>query len=221
MFSPHFYYLWQKFVFNKNLYYYIIFITELLPALWLIIFYHFISSFQLQFVSPRVCLVFRPRCSLASIFVWLCSLCGKRLKMESWESDPCLSKTETLVYFYVNYDFLVHESINCIYFCVSLSAVDPADLLKILDFPSFPDGVTKTTGFCTHRKSSKGPDVAYRVTKDAQLSAPTKQLYPCEWTNTYIHILIHTFVQINTLHTHMWPVEKPTILNKHRLVTDE
>uniref|UniRef100_A0A673H070 Laminin G domain-containing protein n=1 Tax=Sinocyclocheilus rhinocerous TaxID=307959 RepID=A0A673H070_9TELE len=55
---------------------------------------------------------------------------------------------------------------------------EPADLLKILDFHSLPEGVTKTTGFCTHRKSSKGPDVAYRVTKDAQLSAPTKQLYP-------------------------------------------
>lgn len=80
----------------------------------------------------------------------------------------------------------------CIFVCVCLSAVDPADLLKILDFPSLPDGVTKTTGFCTHRKSSKGPDVAYRVTKDAQLSAPTKQLYPCKWTHTYIHILIHT-----------------------------
>lgn len=69
--------------------------------------------------------------------------------------------------------------------------MDPADLLKILDFPSLPDGVTRTTGFCTHRKSSKGPDIAYRVTKDAQLSAPTKQLYPCEWTHTYIRILIH------------------------------
>lgn len=73
---------------------------------------------------------------------------------------------------------------------MSFSAVEPADLLKILDFPSLPDGVTKTTGFCTHRKSSKGPDVAYKVTKDAQLSAPTKQLYPCEWTHAYINILI-------------------------------
>uniref|UniRef100_A0A8C2H6I6 Thrombospondin-like N-terminal domain-containing protein n=1 Tax=Cyprinus carpio TaxID=7962 RepID=A0A8C2H6I6_CYPCA len=58
------------------------------------------------------------------------------------------------------------------------SQPEPADLLKILDFHSLPEGVTKTTGFCTHRKSSKGPDVAYKVTKDAQLSAPTKQLYP-------------------------------------------
>uniref|UniRef100_A0A673C4P0 Laminin G domain-containing protein n=1 Tax=Sphaeramia orbicularis TaxID=375764 RepID=A0A673C4P0_9TELE len=60
----------------------------------------------------------------------------------------------------------------------SLSAAEPADLLKILDFHSLPEGVTKTTGLCSHRKSTQGPDVAYRVSKDAQLSAPTKQLYP-------------------------------------------
>uniref|UniRef100_A0A7N8XQQ5 Procollagen, type V, alpha 1 n=1 Tax=Mastacembelus armatus TaxID=205130 RepID=A0A7N8XQQ5_9TELE len=50
--------------------------------------------------------------------------------------------------------------------------------VRILDFHSLPEGVTKTTGFCSHRKSTQGPDVAYRVFKDAQLSAPTKQLYP-------------------------------------------
>uniref|UniRef100_A0A3B3IKB1 Thrombospondin-like N-terminal domain-containing protein n=1 Tax=Oryzias latipes TaxID=8090 RepID=A0A3B3IKB1_ORYLA len=53
-----------------------------------------------------------------------------------------------------------------------------SDLLKILDFHSLPEGVSKTTGLCSHRRSTQGPDVAYRVTKDAQLSAPTKQLYP-------------------------------------------
>nr|XP_023397915.1 collagen alpha-1(V) chain [Loxodonta africana] len=57
-------------------------------------------------------------------------------------------------------------------------AAQPADLLKVLDFHNLPDGITKTTGFCATRRSSKGPDVAYRVTKDAQLSAPTRQLYP-------------------------------------------
>lgn len=75
--------------------------------------------------------------------------------------------------------------------CVSFFAAEPADLLKILDFHSLPEGVTKTTGFCTHRKSSKGPDVAYRVTKDAQLSAPTKQLYPCEYLSTHEPIKTH------------------------------
>uniref|UniRef100_A0A8U8CCG7 Thrombospondin-like N-terminal domain-containing protein n=1 Tax=Geospiza parvula TaxID=87175 RepID=A0A8U8CCG7_GEOPR len=59
-------------------------------------------------------------------------------------------------------------------------AAEPADLLKVLDFHNLPDGITKTTGFCTSRRSSKEADVAYRVTKDAQLSAPTKQLYPGE-----------------------------------------
>uniref|UniRef100_A0A7N6AVP9 Fibrillar collagen NC1 domain-containing protein n=1 Tax=Anabas testudineus TaxID=64144 RepID=A0A7N6AVP9_ANATE len=49
---------------------------------------------------------------------------------------------------------------------------------RILDFHSLPEGVTKTTGFCSHRRSTQGPDEAYRVSKDAQLSAPTKQLYP-------------------------------------------
>uniref|UniRef100_A0AAY4AGM9 Laminin G domain-containing protein n=1 Tax=Denticeps clupeoides TaxID=299321 RepID=A0AAY4AGM9_9TELE len=67
--------------------------------------------------------------------------------------------------------------LNCCLFLL-FSLVEPADLLKILDFPSLPEGVTKTTGFCSHRKSSKGPDVAYRVTKDAQLSTPTKLLFP-------------------------------------------
>ncbi|KAI4816315.1 hypothetical protein KUCAC02_008642, partial [Chaenocephalus aceratus] len=55
---------------------------------------------------------------------------------------------------------------------------EPADLLKILDFHSLPEGVLKTTGLCSHRRSTQGPDVAYRVSKDAQLSAPTQQLYP-------------------------------------------
>uniref|UniRef100_A0A8P4GGD7 Laminin G domain-containing protein n=1 Tax=Dicentrarchus labrax TaxID=13489 RepID=A0A8P4GGD7_DICLA len=63
-------------------------------------------------------------------------------------------------------------------FLFFLSVVEPADLLKILDFPNLPEGVTRTTGFCSHRRSTQGPDVAYRVSKDAQLSAPTKQLYP-------------------------------------------
>uniref|UniRef100_A0A4W5K6I7 Thrombospondin-like N-terminal domain-containing protein n=1 Tax=Hucho hucho TaxID=62062 RepID=A0A4W5K6I7_9TELE len=72
---------------------------------------------------------------------------------------------------------------RCVSLNLSLSVSDmmePADLLKILDFPSLPEGVTKTTGFCAHRKSTKGADVAYRVSKEAQLSAPTKQLYPAD-----------------------------------------
>uniref|UniRef100_A0A671RDD4 Thrombospondin-like N-terminal domain-containing protein n=1 Tax=Sinocyclocheilus anshuiensis TaxID=1608454 RepID=A0A671RDD4_9TELE len=48
---------------------------------------------------------------------------------------------------------------------------------NVLDFKSSPEGVKKTQGFCTIRRGSK-PDVAYRVDKRAQLSTPTKQLFP-------------------------------------------
>ncbi|KAG2461338.1 COBA1 protein, partial [Polypterus senegalus] len=53
---------------------------------------------------------------------------------------------------------------------------DPVDVLKVL-FQSPAEGVQKTVGFCTNRKNSQA-DTAYRVGKQAQLSAPTKQLYP-------------------------------------------
>lgn len=54
---------------------------------------------------------------------------------------------------------------------------DPVDVLKVLDFKSSPEGVRKAPGFCTLRRGAK-PDVAYRVSKTAQISAPTKQLFP-------------------------------------------
>ncbi|KAK7881641.1 hypothetical protein WMY93_030050 [Mugilogobius chulae] len=57
------------------------------------------------------------------------------------------------------------------------NAAEPVDVLKVLDFQSFPEGVTKTSGFCTHRRASK-PDTAYRVTSQVQLKAPTTQLFP-------------------------------------------
>lgn len=76
--------------------------------------------------------------------------------------------------------FKTNLTIFFLYPCL-LSVAEPANLLKILDFHSLPEGVTKTTGFCSHRRSTQGPDVAYRVSKDAQLSAPTKQLYSGEY----------------------------------------
>uniref|UniRef100_A0A7N6BM01 Fibrillar collagen NC1 domain-containing protein n=1 Tax=Anabas testudineus TaxID=64144 RepID=A0A7N6BM01_ANATE len=62
-------------------------------------------------------------------------------------------------------------------FLLLLFQAEPVDVLKVLDFQSSPEGVKKTTGFCTVRRGSK-PDVAYRVGKQAQISAPTKQLFP-------------------------------------------
>lgn len=53
---------------------------------------------------------------------------------------------------------------------------DPVDVLKVLEFHNSPEGVKKTSGFCTNRRASQ-PDTAYRVAK-AEISAPTKQLFP-------------------------------------------
>lgn len=63
------------------------------------------------------------------------------------------------------------------FFFVLASAADPVDVLKALDFQSSPEGVRKTPGFCPVRRGAK-PDIAYRVGKNAQISAPTKQLFP-------------------------------------------
>lgn len=45
------------------------------------------------------------------------------------------------------------------------------DVLRALRFPSLPDGVRRSKGVCPG-------DVAYRVARPAQLSAPTRQLFP-------------------------------------------
>jgi len=63
--------------------------------------------------------------------------------------------------------------------CVSSQphAAEPVDVLKVLEFPTVPEGVQKTLGFCTNRRASQ-PDTAYKIVKNAQISAPTKQLFP-------------------------------------------
>uniref|UniRef100_A0A3Q2CAA8 Collagen, type XI, alpha 1a n=1 Tax=Cyprinodon variegatus TaxID=28743 RepID=A0A3Q2CAA8_CYPVA len=53
----------------------------------------------------------------------------------------------------------------------------PVDVLNVLAFHNYPEGVSKTTGFCANRRASK-PDSAYRVSKQIQISAPTTQLFP-------------------------------------------
>lgn len=64
-------------------------------------------------------------------------------------------------------------------------SAEPVDVLKALEFHNSPEGVSRTAGFCTKRRDSKGSDVAYRVSKTAQLSAPTKQLYPGKTVKSY------------------------------------
>lgn len=63
------------------------------------------------------------------------------------------------------------------HFPSSASTAEPVDVLKVLDFQRSPEGIQKTTGFCAARRGAK-PNVAYRVGKQAQMSVPTKQLFP-------------------------------------------
>uniref|UniRef100_A0A3Q2DNI1 Collagen, type XI, alpha 1a n=1 Tax=Cyprinodon variegatus TaxID=28743 RepID=A0A3Q2DNI1_CYPVA len=58
-----------------------------------------------------------------------------------------------------------------------LHNAEPVDVLNVLAFHNYPEGVSKTTGFCANRRASK-PDSAYRVSKQIQISAPTTQLFP-------------------------------------------
>uniref|UniRef100_A0A3B3CNR6 Laminin G domain-containing protein n=1 Tax=Oryzias melastigma TaxID=30732 RepID=A0A3B3CNR6_ORYME len=60
---------------------------------------------------------------------------------------------------------------------MTVSSAEPVDILKALDFQSSPEGVRKAPGFCAFRRGSK-PDVAFRVSKSVQISAPTKQIFP-------------------------------------------
>ncbi|XP_054039647.1 LOW QUALITY PROTEIN: collagen alpha-1(XI) chain-like [Rissa tridactyla] len=57
----------------------------------------------------------------------------------------------------------------------SPSPGEPVDVLKILQLHSLPEGVKKVPGFCSQRGA--GSDAAYRITRQAQLSAPTRQLF--------------------------------------------
>uniref|UniRef100_A0A8C4PZE3 Thrombospondin-like N-terminal domain-containing protein n=1 Tax=Eptatretus burgeri TaxID=7764 RepID=A0A8C4PZE3_EPTBU len=52
------------------------------------------------------------------------------------------------------------------------------DVLQVLDFPLAPEGVTPIQGLCNRRSGVDHQDVAYRISKEAQLSVPTKFLFP-------------------------------------------
>uniref|UniRef100_A0AAR2KYJ7 Fibrillar collagen NC1 domain-containing protein n=1 Tax=Pygocentrus nattereri TaxID=42514 RepID=A0AAR2KYJ7_PYGNA len=77
------------------------------------------------------------------------------------------------------YWLIIFPTIIC-YFTISafsLLTAETVDVLKVLEFHNSPEGVQKTSGFCMNRRASQ-PDTAYRVGKAAQISAPTRQLFP-------------------------------------------
>uniref|UniRef100_A0A8B9L734 Collagen, type XI, alpha 2 n=1 Tax=Astyanax mexicanus TaxID=7994 RepID=A0A8B9L734_ASTMX len=55
-------------------------------------------------------------------------------------------------------------------------SAEPVDVLRVMQLNSLPEGVQKVPGFCTSRRAGTA-DHAYRITKKAQISAPTKQLF--------------------------------------------
>lgn len=57
-------------------------------------------------------------------------------------------------------------------------AANVMDVLRALELSEDMEGVTVEAGLCTERKGTSETDMAYRIDKKIQLSAPTKQLFP-------------------------------------------
>lgn len=57
-------------------------------------------------------------------------------------------------------------------------SADPIDVLKVLELSENMEGVSLEAGLCTSRRGVEETDLAYKIDKKIQLSAPTKQLFP-------------------------------------------
>ena len=51
-------------------------------------------------------------------------------------------------------------------------------MLRVLELSEDMEGVSMEAGLCTARKDTEEADLAFRIDKKIQLSAPTKQLFP-------------------------------------------
>lgn len=63
-------------------------------------------------------------------------------------------------------------------FAFSPFLASPIDVLQVLELSENMEGVSLEDGLCTSRRGMEEPDLAYRINKKIQLSAPTKQLFP-------------------------------------------
>lgn len=57
-------------------------------------------------------------------------------------------------------------------------AADAIDVLRVLELSENMEGVSLEAGLCTSRRGMEETDLAYKIDKKIQLSAPTKQLFP-------------------------------------------
>uniref|UniRef100_A0A8D2ZRC7 Collagen, type V, alpha 3a n=1 Tax=Scophthalmus maximus TaxID=52904 RepID=A0A8D2ZRC7_SCOMX len=62
--------------------------------------------------------------------------------------------------------------------CTTPMSSDPIDVLRVLELSENMEGVSSESGLCTSRRGTEKSDLAYKIDKKIQLSAPTKQLFP-------------------------------------------
>lgn len=98
---------------------------------------------------------------------------------------------------------------SLLFYLLSRSA-EPVDVLKVLEFQNYPEGVTITSGFCPNRRESK-PDAAYRVARQVQISAPTTQLFPGKIPSSTFSLFLPLCV--HGLPVLLFPQKKPTHVN--------
>uniref|UniRef100_A0A3Q3LB79 Fibrillar collagen NC1 domain-containing protein n=1 Tax=Mastacembelus armatus TaxID=205130 RepID=A0A3Q3LB79_9TELE len=72
---------------------------------------------------------------------------------------------------------MLHENYVLTHVLFASRSAEPVDVLKVLEFQNYPEGVCKTSGFCTNGRASK-LDTAYSIDKHIQISAPTMKLFP-------------------------------------------
>lgn len=58
------------------------------------------------------------------------------------------------------------------------SAGELIDVLKVLELSEDMEGVSLEAGLCTSREGQELSDLAFKIDKKIQLSAPTRQFFP-------------------------------------------
>lgn len=61
----------------------------------------------------------------------------------------------------------------------------PIDVLQVLELSENMEGVSLEAGLCTSRRGMEETDLAYKIDKKIQLSAPTEQLFPGSGLSLY------------------------------------
>uniref|UniRef100_A0A4W6FW29 Thrombospondin-like N-terminal domain-containing protein n=1 Tax=Lates calcarifer TaxID=8187 RepID=A0A4W6FW29_LATCA len=75
-------------------------------------------------------------------------------------------------------DILLLPPVCLISFSLFSFPADPIDVLRVLELSENMEGVSLEAGICTSRRGMEETDLAYKIDKKIQLSAPTKQLFP-------------------------------------------